>query len=292
MQSRRRLERGGQAVRQGLGLLATSGSGGGQVVAEGIDERCGIHVSHSGTTLAPRQPSVASRHPSSAPRPSPPPLRAPPDVAAELPPRRWPVASSPCQAAHGTDVTSSASAGGRRAHVDDADSFTRFYTAEHGQLVTAVRFTLDDPALAREAVDEAFTRAAERWSSVRDMRNRRGWVYRVAVNWATSWRRKLALRPTRTAEALDRTHQDPVPDVDLAAALRRLPPDHRQALVLRYALGCSVAETAQLLGVAEGTIKSRVHRARAELVEDGSWQLDGFDDDLDDVEQEVSDGRA
>lgn len=179
--------------------------------------------------------------------------------------------------------------------MDDVDAFTRFYTAEHGRLVTAVAVTLDDPSLAREAVDEAFTRAAERWPSVHAMGNRTGWVYRVAVNWATSWRRKLALRPTRTADALDRPHDDTLPDVDLIAALRQLDRDHRQALVLRYALGCSVPETAAALGVAEGTVKSRVHRARQTLIADGSWQLHDPPGDAtaadDRYDREVSDGR-
>jgi RNA polymerase sigma factor (sigma-70 family) len=179
--------------------------------------------------------------------------------------------------------------------VRDADAFTTFYTATHGRLLTAVRLTLGDDHLAREAVDEAYTRAAERWSSVGPMRNRTGWTYRVAVNWATSWRRKLALRPTRTAEALDRAHHDPTPDVDLAQALRGLDLDQRQMLVLRYAIGCSVQEVAATLGVAEGTVTSRVHRARQRLLSDGSWQLDADDEDAFEPERgdsEVFDGRA
>lgn len=176
--------------------------------------------------------------------------------------------------------------------MQDVDSFTDFYRTHHGRLVTAVRVTLGDSLLAREAVDEGFTRAAERWSSVEAMRNRAGWVYRVAINWATSWRRKLALRPTRTAEALDRTHRDAVPDVDLEAILETLPMDQRQALVLRYALGCTNAEVASALDLPEGTVKSRIHRARQQLLADESWQLDGDELDEERDDDEVFDGRA
>jgi RNA polymerase sigma factor (sigma-70 family) len=181
--------------------------------------------------------------------------------------------------------------------VQDTEAFTTFYTTAHGRVLTAVRITLGDDHLAHEAVDEAFTRAAERWSSVAEMRNRVGWTYRVAVNWATSWRRKLALRPTRSVAALDRWHHDPLPDLDLAGALEHLDLDQRQMLVLRYSLGCSVREVAATLGVAEGTVKSRVYRARQRLLEDGTWQL-GPDDDGEDASEtgrrdsEVFDGRA
>ncbi|WP_052666777.1 RNA polymerase sigma factor [Nitriliruptor alkaliphilus] len=180
----------------------------------------------------------------------------------------------------------------------DPDGFTTFYTATHGRVLTAVRVTLGDDLLAHEAVDEAFTRAAERWASVSEMPNRVGWTYRVAVNWATSWRRKLALRPTRSVEALDRSHHDPTPDLDLIGALEHLDLDQRQMLVLRYAIGCSVQEVAATLGVAEGTVKSRVYRARQRLIEDGSWQLGPEDDDGEDAfeterrDSEVLDGRA
>lgn len=160
--------------------------------------------------------------------------------------------------------------------MDDADAFAAFYTDAYGRVRTAVRATLGEVHLADDATDEAFVRAAERWGQVRSMANRDGWTFRVAVNWATSWRRKLARRPTRSAEDLDRAHRDAVPDLDLAGALATLPLDQRQMLVLRYALGCSVREVAEVLGVAEGTVKSRVHRARTRLLADGTWQ-DGTD---------------
>lgn len=179
--------------------------------------------------------------------------------------------------------------------MEHADAFARFYTAEHGQLLTAVRITLGSAHLADDAVDEAFTRAAERWPTVSRSDNPAGWVYRVAINWATSWRRKLALRPTRTAAALDRPHHDPELDVDLVAALAELPLDQREMLVLRYAMGYPVAAVAATLGVAEGTVKSRIHRARQRLIADGSWQA-GADDPMVPTDgrddSEVFDGRA
>ena len=158
--------------------------------------------------------------------------------------------------------------------MDDGAAFGAFYAASYASVSAAVRVTVGDVALARDATDEAFTRAAERWGSVRKAERPAAWTYRVAVNWAHSWRRKWAARPTRPAEDLDRGHDDRLPDLDLARQLSVLPVEQRQMLVLRVAFGLSVRETAEVLGVAEGTVKSGVHRAKQRLRDD-SEVLDG-----------------
>jgi RNA polymerase sigma factor (sigma-70 family) len=150
--------------------------------------------------------------------------------------------------------------------VQDPDAFVAFYGRNHRRIQAAVAATLSDDQLAGEAVDEAFVRAAERWSEVQAMAQPGGWVYRVAVNWATSWRRKwLVRRPTVPAEQLDRGQTDVMPDLDLLEQLRRLPLKQRQVLILRHGFGLSVAETAVLLGVAQGTVKSASHRASQQI---------------------------
>jgi RNA polymerase sigma factor (sigma-70 family) len=160
--------------------------------------------------------------------------------------------------------------------VEDADAFTAFYEDSYSSVTAAVRATIGDAQLARDATDEAFARAAERWETVRAADRPAAWTYRVAINWAYSWRRKWARRPTRPVETLDGAHLDVMPDLDLARQLAVLPLQQRQMLVLRVAFGLSVAETAAVLGVAEGTVKSGVHRAKQRLRDD----------------EEVLDGRA
>ena len=160
----------------------------------------------------------------------------------------------------------------------DEDGFVVFYERTRAPLHRALTATLGDPQLAAEAGDEAMVRAAERWSQVSQMQRPDGWVYRVGVNWASSWRRKWVRRPTLSAEALDRPHLD-APAQDLVSVLEHLPLQQRQMLVLRHVLGYSTVETAAALCVAEGTVKSGLHRARRRL-------LDEHD------EAEVSDGRS
>ena len=148
--------------------------------------------------------------------------------------------------------------------MQDEDGFAAFYERHRSTLHRAMTATLGDPQLAAEAADEALVRAAERWEQVSAMARPEGWLYRVAINWATSWRRKWARRPTLPVETLDRPESDRH-IYELVDEVRRLPLQQRQMLVLRFVLAYSVAETAEALGIAEGTVKSGVHRARQQL---------------------------
>jgi RNA polymerase sigma factor (sigma-70 family) len=146
------------------------------------------------------------------------------------------------------------------------DSFERFY-AESWQLVyRALVVGIGDTDLAREAVDEAMVRAYERWGTVSTMTNREGWVYRVASNWATSRlrRRRLQFRRVPSVEA---AHDPEVIDPRLLEAVRNLTRRHRDVVVARYLLDMSESATAQALGIPEGTVKSRLSRALAQLKE-------------------------
>lgn len=149
-----------------------------------------------------------------------------------------------------------------RLHRDEAtaDDFANFWAAERDRLYRALALTLGDPSLASEAADEAMTRALERWSKVRRFDRPAAWVYRVGLNWATSRRRKLSLRPTRAAQELDRPHRDAVPDVDLARDLAALRPVQRTTVVMRFYLQFTPTEIADVLDLPVGTVKSHIHR--------------------------------
>jgi RNA polymerase sigma factor (sigma-70 family) len=147
-----------------------------------------------------------------------------------------------------------------------ADSFERFYADCWQTVYRALVVGIGDVDLAREAVDEAMVRAYERWRTVSTMENRVGWVYRVASNWATSRLRRRRLR-LRALETIDVSHDPEVVDPRLLEAIRRLSPKHRDVVVARYLLDMSESATAQALGIPEGTVKSRLSRALAELKE-------------------------
>lgn len=159
--------------------------------------------------------------------------------------------------------------------------FSSFYEAEIGRLVGALTATLADPQLAQDAAQEAMARACQRWGKVGAYDNPAGWCYRVAMNWSTSrWRKRR--REIVTSEfdprisSLESGHSDPA----LIDALLRLPIEQRSVVVLRVWMDWSIRDTATALGVAEGTVRSRLARALERLrtdlsvdteVEEMSW---------------------
>jgi RNA polymerase sigma factor (sigma-70 family) len=140
--------------------------------------------------------------------------------------------------------------------------FAEFYRANRPSLVRALALTLGDVELATEAVDEAMTRAYQRWERVHRLDNPAGWVYRVGLNWAVS-----VLRRRRNRRPLFQPDADNAPwiEPDVHRALGELSVDHRSVVVCRYLYGWSENETATALGIRAGTVKSRLHRATSQL---------------------------
>ncbi|WP_442792068.1 sigma-70 family RNA polymerase sigma factor [Micromonospora sp. NBC_01796] len=144
--------------------------------------------------------------------------------------------------------------------------FDAFYHAHFRSMTVHLCAYTGDLGQAQDLVQEAFCRAFARWDKVVRYDDPVAWVRRVAWNLATSrWRR------LRTAQAYLRRQREeyvagPTPDrVALTAALALLPPNHRRAVVLHHLGDMSIAEIARQEGVAEGTVKSWLHRARAAL---------------------------
>jgi DNA-directed RNA polymerase specialized sigma24 family protein len=158
-------------------------------------------------------------------------------------------------------VTDAVGAGPTTLRYRDFDSFYRTCWSD---VYRPLAVTLGDPDLAREAVDEAMIRAYRRWRSVRGYRNPAGWVYRVAFNWAVSHLRKIGHEAYGDAP-VDHVGPDNAPAVDLYDALRRLDIKHRSVVVLRYLLDWPESEIAESLGIARGTVKSRLNRAMSKL---------------------------
>jgi RNA polymerase sigma factor (sigma-70 family) len=142
--------------------------------------------------------------------------------------------------------------------------FEDFYRQARPDVARALALALGDAELAREATDEAMTRAYERWRTVSGLDNPGGWVYRVALNWSLSVlrRRRRSLQPLYAA---DRVDLPPVADPDIHRALAELDVKHRSVVVCRHLLGWSVEQTALALGLRVGTVKSRLSRATRHL---------------------------
>lgn len=158
-------------------------------------------------------------------------------------------------------------AGTDAAHVDAvALRFEDFYAAHRDEMARALGLALRDAALGTEAADEAFARACQRWGQVSSYANPQGWVFRVGLNWARSWLRRVRReRERRPLLAQPHATEDRPRDLDLEQALSTLNDAHRAVIVARFYLDWSVAETAEALGIAAGTVKSRLSRGLEQL---------------------------
>jgi RNA polymerase sigma-70 factor, ECF subfamily len=147
------------------------------------------------------------------------------------------------------------------------DGFEAFYRGAFRRIVEQLFLVTGDVAEAEDVVQEAFSRAATRWSRVRAYEAPERWVRRVAMNLALDGLR----RSRRRLAAL--TRLGPAPDVPaisvdglaLLTALRSLPRGHRGAVVLHHLIGLPVEEVAQELRVPVGTVKSWLARGRQAL---------------------------
>jgi RNA polymerase sigma-70 factor (ECF subfamily) len=100
--------------------------------------------------------------------------------------------------------------------------------------------------------------------SLREPAAVRGWARRIAVREAVrvgNARRAVPMDPAHLTRSVDAPEIEA--DVDIRAVLATLHPEQRAVLVLRHIDGLTEAEMAEVLQVAPGTVKSRVHRARA-----------------------------
>lgn len=149
--------------------------------------------------------------------------------------------------------------------------FDAFYSTGWPEVYRAVAVVIRDRELAREAVDEAMTRAYKSWAKVSAMDNPKGWVYRVAVNWAKSGLRRRSLAANLPVSPPEPFNGPPeIPDPGLVDAVRRLSPNQRDVIVARYVFDMSQDAIAEAFGISRGTVKSRLARGLAQLRKDFS----------------------
>ena len=153
----------------------------------------------------------------------------------------------------------------RRHQEGDAEAFGEIFRRHRDRMWAVALRTTRDPEVASDAVQDAFLNAFRRAGSFRGDSQVTTWLHRITVNACLDRLRRQ--RPTADIEDHDpvepRDHHHAV-DVrlDVQEALAQLPEGQRLALVLVDMHGVSVAEAAQILHVAEGTVKSRCSRGR------------------------------
>ena len=150
---------------------------------------------------------------------------------------------------------------------DPAASFTRWAGERQQALLRTAVLLCGDHQRAEDLVQDALTKVAVRWSRLRDG-NPDAYARQVIVRTNISWWRRR-----RHEVVLDlgdgRSSAGPGADVDrrlvLDRALAQLTPRQRATVVLRFYDDLSERDTAEVLGVSTGTVKSQTHAALARL---------------------------
>ncbi|MFL6287386.1 MAG: RNA polymerase sigma factor SigM [Actinomycetes bacterium] len=161
------------------------------------------------------------------------------------------------------------------AHVaGDPAAFATLVRRHRDRLWAVALRTTGDPDEAADALQDALLSAHRSAGSFRGDAQVTTWLHRIVVNACLDRLRRAKARPTVPLPEHDSAHpiepSDPLGRRELAweidRALRTLPDEQRAALVLVDVEGYSVDETADLLGIPSGTVKSRCARGRAKLV--------------------------
>ena len=159
-----------------------------------------------------------------------------------------------------------------RARAGDTRAFERLYRETSARVHALCLRMLRDAALAEDCVQEAYVRA---WQALPRFEARSAfatWLHRIAVNVVLERRR----RPVAPLDFVDELPEDgpdaaqldtPVEEAEIEAAVASLPEGARDVLVLCAIHGHTHGEAAQMLGIAEGTCKAQLHRARQLLRE-------------------------
>jgi RNA polymerase sigma-70 factor (ECF subfamily) len=151
-----------------------------------------------------------------------------------------------------------------------SEDFDRLYRDTYSRLLGTLTGVLRDRAAAEDCVQEAYVRAFKHWKEWRPDAPAEAWLHRIALNVAFGDRKRQRLREIGEVIrrlGVPREARDPATSdqLDLLAALRRLPPDQAAAIILRHLHGYTNREIGIALGVPERTVASRLAAAKQKL---------------------------
>jgi RNA polymerase sigma-70 factor (ECF subfamily) len=160
-------------------------------------------------------------------------------------------------------------------------AYTELLARHRVAVFRLARATTSDDDAALEVTQEAFIAAFAALKSYDSSRPFKTWMSRIALNKCRDWARRRAVRrffsfalPIEAADAIsddsvpvDRQLTDKAELARVRAAIAKLPSPIREPLVLRTIEGLTQAETAEILGISEKAVETRLYRARTRLTE-------------------------
>ena len=159
----------------------------------------------------------------------------------------------------------------QRARTGDRRAFERLYREHVGRVYGLCLRMTRDAQLAEDCTQETFINAWRALGKFETRSTLSTWLHRIAVNVSLAKRRKSGpVEPPPEEEeggGAEWTLETPVEVQEIESAIGGLPEGARDVLVLHALYGYSHGEAAQMLGIAEGTCKAQLHRARKLLRE-------------------------
>lgn len=162
-----------------------------------------------------------------------------------------------------------------RCAAGDTDAFESLYR-QHANRLYNLACRMAGPSMAEDLVQEVFLQAFRKLGSYRGESSLGTWLYRLTLNRCLDYLRSRGGQADRVTGSLDAEDADPVAApgrpsesnaarIDLERAIEQLPPSYRATFVLHDIEGYQHDEIARLLGIAEGSSKSLLHKARLRL---------------------------
>jgi RNA polymerase sigma factor (sigma-70 family) len=148
----------------------------------------------------------------------------------------------------------------------DREEFERVFRSAYRAVLQTATLVLQDRGRAEEVTQDAFLRLYERWGGTVPFEHPEAWVRKVAVRDAIRRAKRERVVPLR-AVVDDQPASDRLPDIDLVRAVGALPPKQRAAVALHYLEDLPVAQVADLMEVAQATVRQHLFKARSQLAD-------------------------
>ena len=160
-----------------------------------------------------------------------------------------------------------------RGEAASEESFEAIYRQQAPRIYSLACRMAGSPEDGEDLLQEIFLQAYRKLGSFKGESSVGTWLYRLALNHCLDYVRSRQAKMTRLTESLDAEtaiepagrRDTPIARLDLDRALERLPDGCREAFVLHDVEGLDHKEVAERLGIAEGTSKSQVFKARLKL---------------------------
>jgi RNA polymerase sigma-70 factor (ECF subfamily) len=160
-----------------------------------------------------------------------------------------------------------------RCQAGDVEAFEVLYHRHASRLFALACRLSGSVDAAEDLLQEIFLLAHRKLGSFKGDAALGTWLYRLAINHCLDFVRSRRARDGKLTETLDgessfvpaAPRETPIARIDLERAIARLPEGYREAFVLHDVEGFDHKEVARLLGIAEGTSKSQVFKARMKL---------------------------